>query len=112
MSPSTTTSADQRAGAIFAALGDGTRRAVLVAVASAGTTTPTELARQLPITRQAVTKHLGVLRDAGLIDAERVGRRIRYSTRPGSLHPAADWLARADASWAGRLDRLKARVER
>jgi DNA-binding transcriptional ArsR family regulator len=98
-------------GAVFAALADDTRRTVLDAVAERGTATATELTEVVPISRQAVAKHLGVLREAGLVDATRVGRETRYEPRPGALRPAASWLEATDRTWEDRLARLKQRVE-
>jgi DNA-binding transcriptional ArsR family regulator len=103
--------ADAGAGAIFAALADDTRRTVLGAVSRGDGATATELTEVVPISRQAVAKHLGVLRDAGLVEAERVGRETRYRARPGALRPAAIWLAEADAAWSDRLARLKRQAE-
>ena len=97
---------------VFAALGDPTRLAVLEAVATTGPITATELASELPITRQAVAKHLGVLRDAGLVTGERSGRETRYEARPDGLEPAGRWIADAGAAWDRRLARLRTRVER
>ncbi len=98
-------------GLIFAALADDTRRAVLDAVADRGSATATELTEVIPVSRQAVAKHLGVLRDAGLVEARRVGREMRYEVRVAALRPAATWLADADRAWDERLQRLKRRVE-
>lgn len=98
-------------GAIFAALADDTRRSVLDAVASRGSATATELTEVVPVSRQAVAKHLGVLRDAGLVDAQKIGRETRYEARAEALRPAAAWLAAADRTWGERLTRLKRRVE-
>ena len=102
-----TVPADARAGAIFAALADDTRRTILATISQRPSATATELSEVVPVTRQAVAKHLGVLRDAGLIEAERVGRETRYHTRSGALRPAAAWIADSDASWTSRLERLK-----
>ena len=110
-SRSTSASASASVGAIFAALADDTRRSVLDAVAERGTATATELTAVVPVSRQAVAKHLGVLRDAGLVEAVRSGRETRYAARAEALRPAVSWLAEADRAWAGRLDRLKQRVE-
>src|SRR3954453_15360072 len=66
---------------VFAALGDATRRTVYERLA-AGSTTATQLAAELPVTRQAVAKHLAVLEDAGLVRAERAGRERRFSPPP------------------------------
>ena len=103
---------DERAGAVFAALGDDTRRRIWRAVVDDGPVTATTLAGQVPVTRQAVTKHLRVLDQAGLVQADRVGRETRYVARPSTLRAASDWIAEADAAWSDRLERLKARAER
>ena len=97
---------------VFAALGDPTRITVLEAVAEAGPVTATELAAALPITRQAVSKHLAVLRDAGLVAGERLGRETRYEARSDGLEPAGRWIAEAGAAWDRRLSRLQGRVAR
>ena len=73
----------------------------------AGTATATELALELPITRQAITKHLTVLAEAGLVTSVRHGREARYRVVAGSLRPAADWIAHTEASWGRRVDRLQ-----
>lgn len=96
-----------RLDTVLAALADGTRRDLLDAVGRAGTTTATELARQLPISRQAVAKHLMILRDAGLVSDERMGRETRYRFVPGSLRMLDNWVADAEAAWGSRLDKLR-----
>jgi ArsR family transcriptional regulator, cadmium/lead-responsive transcriptional repressor len=98
------------AGAIFGALADDTRRDVLSAVAQAQGATATELAERLPITRQAVAKHLAVLRGAGLVTAEQDGREVRYRVVPGSLRPAGDWIDSTETQWQRRLARLRQQV--
>lgn len=99
-------------GAVFAALSDPTRRRMLDAMLSQGTTSVPQLTAELPITRQAVAKHLAALDQAGLIERARVtGREVHYQLRPGALHQAAAWLADADAAWERRLSRLKEVVE-
>jgi DNA-binding transcriptional ArsR family regulator len=96
------------AGAVLAALADPTRRDVLDAVAArSGAATATDLAAELPVTRQAIAKHLGVLRNAGLVTMVRQGRETRYRVVAGSLRPASDWIQRTEASWARRVDRLQ-----
>jgi DNA-binding transcriptional ArsR family regulator len=95
------------ADTVLGALGDPTRRAVLEAVAERGPLTPTELAGPAGISRQAVSKHLGVLEHAGLVRTERVGREARYEVIPGSLDPASVWLDRVGAAWDRRLTRLR-----
>jgi DNA-binding transcriptional ArsR family regulator len=99
-------------GPVFAALADPTRRWILETLTREGRTTVPALTQALPISRQAVAKHLLTLDDAGLV--ERVpgaSREVAYTLRPGALAPAADWLRDAEARWDQRLDRLKATVE-
>jgi DNA-binding transcriptional ArsR family regulator len=102
--------AEARAGAVFEALADATRRAVLRDVAEHGPRTATELAAGLPITRQAVAKHLAVLRDAGLVTHERAGREARFTARLAPLDDAERWLRVTGAAWDDRLARLEQRA--
>jgi DNA-binding transcriptional ArsR family regulator len=92
--------------AVFAALADPTRRAVLQRLLEDGPATATALAPAFPVSRQAVVKHLGVLGDAGLVTATRDGREVRYAARTEPMVEAASWLARAGAQWDARLARL------
>ena len=94
------------ADAALAALGDPTRRRVLELVALAGPVTSTQLADGLPVSRQAVAKHLAALEGAGLVRAERVGRESRYSLVPDGLDPVAAWVERVGSQWDDRLRRL------
>jgi DNA-binding transcriptional ArsR family regulator len=107
---SSRTDAEARAGAVFDALADPTRRTVLRHVAEQGPRTATELASDLPVTRQAVAKHLAVLREAGLVQPERLGRETRYSATLGPLTDAGRWLTRTGAAWDDRLARLAGRA--
>lgn len=75
-------------------------------MASRGTATATELAAELPVTRQAVAKQLGALADAGLLRATRVGRETRYAVTPQPLGEAAAWLVEMGAQWDERLAAL------
>ena len=102
--------AEARAGAVFDALADPTRRSVLRTVAERGPLTATALAASLPISRQAVSKHLGVLHAAGLVAADRVGREVRFAAVPDRMREAGRWLAATGAAWDARLDRLVARA--
>ena len=102
--------AEARAAAVFEALADPTRRSVLRDVAEQGPRTATELAAGLPVTRQAVAKHLAVLREAGLVAPERAGRETRFSATLGPLAEAGRWLDRTGRAWEGRLARLEARA--
>jgi DNA-binding transcriptional ArsR family regulator len=103
---------DEDLGALFAALADPTRRQVIRSLSGAEPVTASGLAAELPITRQAVAKHLAMLDDAGLVErAGGAGREVRYALRPGALGGAADWMRTAEAAWDGRLGRLKRSVE-
>jgi DNA-binding transcriptional ArsR family regulator len=92
--------------AVFDALGDPGRRALVASVADRGTATATELAAELPVTRQAVAKQLAFLADAGLLHATRVGRETRYEVTPQPLGEAAQWLVEMGARWDDRLAAL------
>jgi DNA-binding transcriptional ArsR family regulator len=99
-------------GPVFAALADPTRRFILERLTTEGMTSVPALTAELPITRQAVAKHLAMLGDAGLIErADGAGREVRYALRPGALGDAAGWMRRTEAAWDGRLERLKRSVE-
>lgn len=93
--------------AVFAALGDATRREVLRAVSRGEATTATELAARLPISRQAVSKHLDVLARAHLVYGRREGRETRFAATPAPLAHAMTWMAGVGAEWDARLARLK-----
>ena len=96
---------------VFAALGDPTRRAVLERLAT-GDATATQIAADLPVSRQAVAKHLGVLEDAGLVRARRSGRENRFSPTPAPLTEAISWMARVGGEWDDRLAALERYVSR
>jgi DNA-binding transcriptional ArsR family regulator len=95
---------------LFAALADPTRRSILRAVAEHGPITATALAGELPITRQAVAKHLGVLRHAGLVVGDRAGRETRFVADVAPLGELAAWAERTGRRWDVRLGRLRDRV--
>jgi DNA-binding transcriptional ArsR family regulator len=99
------------AGAVFAALADPTRRYVVRCLAEGGPITATELAERLPITRQAVTKHLAALHEAGLVERSRAGRETRYRLTPDPFTDAAAWMAEVGAGWERRLAALRDHVE-
>ncbi|CAN5438912.1 hypothetical protein BH10ACT1_BH10ACT1_39300 [soil metagenome] len=96
---------------MFAALADPTRRQILQAVGLRGATTATELAADLPVSRQAVVKHLQALALAGLVDSERVGREQRFRLTPAPLDEALRWMVEVGAAWDERLDRLRRRFD-
>jgi len=92
---------------VFVALADPSRRAILAALASGGPATATDLASRLPITRQAIAKHLGLLAEAGLVTAEPgERRRIRYRLQSAPMQLAQQFLAALARDWDGRLDAL------
>jgi DNA-binding transcriptional ArsR family regulator len=97
---------------VFAALADPTRRQVMIRLAGSGPSTATGLARDLPVTRQAVAKHLAALQEAGLVQGERVGREHRYRLTPAPLADAVSWMSSVGAQWDDRLDRLRRMVDR
>lgn len=99
------------ADAVFAALADPTRREVLRHLA-AGPVTQTELAGRLPVSRQAVAKHLATLAEAGLVVPERTGREVRYRLTPGPMVEAASWMADVGSAWDRRLAALRGRLQR
>ncbi len=103
--------ASAAASAVFAALGDPTRLQLLDWLASGEGRTATQLAGMLPISRQAVAKHLEVLNEAGVVESVRVGRETRYEVNATGLDPATAWLERRSAAWDRRLAALAEHVE-
>jgi DNA-binding transcriptional ArsR family regulator len=99
------------ADAVFAALADPTRRGIYRELASGRADTASALARTLPITRQAVSKHLAALADAGLVESQRDGRETRYRPTPEPLRDATAWMAEVGALWDTRLAALARLVE-
>ncbi len=98
---------------VFAALADPTRRVILAALATDGPATATDLAERLPVSRQAIAKHLTLLSDAGLVMPE-LGerRRIRYRLRSAPMRVAQRYLAALARDWDGPLDALKDHLDR
>jgi DNA-binding transcriptional ArsR family regulator len=97
--------------AVFEALADPTRRAVIRSLASEGPSTLTELSARLPVTRQAVSKHLSLLEEAGLVTPSGEVRGRRYAFTPAPLTDAVGWMVDIGADWDSRLERLKRNVE-
>jgi DNA-binding transcriptional ArsR family regulator len=97
---------------VFVALADPTRRRVVETLARGGTVTATGLAAQLPITRQAVAKHLAALHGADLVRSRRVGRETQYELRPQPLDEATRWIQMVGAEWDDRLEALRRSVEK
>jgi DNA-binding transcriptional ArsR family regulator len=96
---------------VFGALSDPTRRGLLERLVADGPDTATNLVAGLPVSRQAVVKHLQVLADAGLVTPERHGREVRYAASADPLGAAVGWMLSAGAQWDRRLERLRARFD-
>jgi DNA-binding transcriptional ArsR family regulator len=93
---------------VFTALADPSRRAILAALAAGGPATATDLATRLPITRQAIAKHMALLAEAGLVAAE-LGerRRVRYRLRSAPMQVAQQFLAALARDWDSQLESLQ-----
>ena len=96
---------------VFPALADPTRRVLLDRLRAAGALSLAELSAELPMSRQAVTKHLEVLRVAGLVRVRREGRERLHELVPQPLRSVDDWLAPYAAEWDRRLARLRAQLD-
>jgi DNA-binding transcriptional ArsR family regulator len=93
---------------VFTALADPTRRRILAALAASGPATATDLAARLPITRQAIAKHLALLAEAGLVAAEPgERRRVRYRLRSAPMQVAQQFLAALARDWDQQLEALQ-----
>ncbi len=101
----------EEVGDVLTALADRTRRQLLDVLADVGEASATTLAARLPVSRQAVVKHLQVLEAAGLVAGVRAGREVRYSVRPDPLDVSARWLAELSTAWDRRLRSLKRAAE-
>lgn len=96
---------------VFAALGDRTRLSLLRRLSDGQSQSIARLSQDTSLTRQAVTKHLHVLKSAGLVESVRVGRESRFAYRPEPIIEAKAYLAAVSAQWDEALARLKAFVE-
>ena len=93
---------------VFSALADPTRRDVVASLSAADAeVTASGLAARLPMSRQAVAKHLAALERAGLVEPRRAGRETRYRLTPEPLDDAMAWMAEVGAAWDARLRRLE-----
>jgi DNA-binding transcriptional ArsR family regulator len=92
---------------VFAALSDPMRRDVLERIGAAGEASATQLARDLPISRQAIAKHLASLAAADLIADRRSGREVLYRVTPAPMSGAMCWMATVGAQWDDRLASLR-----
>lgn len=102
-----TTEGEQAPEDVLVALADPIRREVLATLAREGGATSTSLAASLPITRQAVAKHLAVLDRAGLVRAHRAGREVRYEADLQPLRRTTRWMDTLTAQWEHRLNAIK-----
>jgi len=97
---------------VFVALADPTRRGILATLAATGPATATDLADRLPVTRQAIAKHLALLAEAGLVTAEPgERRRVRYRLRSAPMRVAQQFLAALASDWDDRLEALMDHLE-
>jgi DNA-binding transcriptional ArsR family regulator len=101
-----------REDSVFSALSDPGRRRLLETLAGCESASLTELAAQLPVTRQAVSKHLATLGEAGLVESARAGRETRYRLTPKPLGEALAWMEKVGDQWDERLARLRDHLAR
>lgn len=94
----------------FSALGDPVRRSIVQSLLSSPATVR-DLAAPFDISRPAVSKHLRVLKEAGIVESQTVGRQNWYTVRPGALDDANEWLDEVQAMWGSALRSLKHYVE-
>jgi DNA-binding transcriptional ArsR family regulator len=106
-----TVPADDTVGRVLTALADPTRRAVFERVATAGPLTATALAADLPVSRQAISKHLDHLAAAGLVQPDRIGRETRWTATPRPLETTTSWFEDIGAAWDRRLGALARRID-
>lgn len=92
---------------LFKTLADPTRRAIFERLCREGEQTVGALTTRARISQPAVSKHLGVLKQAGLVHDRHEGRHTHYSARPGALAPLIDWTGQMAAFWQSRFDRLE-----
>jgi DNA-binding transcriptional ArsR family regulator len=98
--------------ALFKTLADPTRRAIFERLCRDGEQTVGTLTASAGVSQPAVSKHLGVLKQAGLVRDRRQGRQTHYSAEPGALAPLVDWTSRMTGFWQGRFDDLEDLLKR
>ena len=96
---------------IFQALADPSRRAILESL-TRGEAAVKDLTARFDISQPAVSQHLATLRDAGLVNGRRQGRRVYYRVEPRGMKPLIDWIAHYRAFWAERVERLEQLLEK
>jgi DNA-binding transcriptional ArsR family regulator len=97
---------------LFKALADPTRRAILERLVRRGEQNVVALTHHAGVSQPAVSKHLGVLKQAGLVRDRREGRQTHYSAEPKGLGPLIEWMRFYDAFWHERFDRLENLLQR
>ena len=97
---------------LFSTLADPTRRAIFERLCRDGAQTVRALTDRAGVSQPAVSKHLGVLKHAGLVRDRRAGRQTHYSARPQGLRPLIDWMGLYGAFWRDRFDRLESLLDR
>lgn len=98
---------DQTHDILFRTLGDPTRRAIFEQLCRSGEQTVRVLTEHAGVSQPAVSKHLAVLKQAGLVRDRQDGRQTHYSARPAALGPLVDWTRRMTGFWEGRFDDLE-----
>jgi DNA-binding transcriptional ArsR family regulator len=98
--------------AIFRTLADPTRRAIFERLCREGEQTVGALTVRAKVSQPAVSKHLGVLKRAGLVRDRQDGRQTHYSAQPGALAPLTDWTSQMTGFWQRHLDRLEDLLKR
>lgn len=98
--------------ALFKSLADPTRRAIFETLCREGELPVTALTDRASISQPAVSKHLGILREAGLTSARQQGRQTFYSAEPASLELVQDWVNEMRAFWDHRIDKLETLLNR
>ncbi len=101
-----------RQDVLFKTLSDPTRRAIFEGLCRSGEQTVAAVTARAGISQPAVSKHLGLLKQAGLVADRHAGRQTHYSARPAALAPLIDWTSRMAAFWEGRLDDLETLLAR
>lgn len=97
---------------LFKSLADATRRAIFERLIRDGEQTVQALTIPSGVSQPAVSKHLGILKHAGLVRDRREGREVHYSAQPEALAPLMDWMTLYGAFWRERFDRLEALLKR
>ena len=98
--------------ALFKTLADPTRRAIFERLSRDGEQTVRALTDRAGVSQPAVSKHLGVLKHAGLVRDRREGRETHYRAQPQALAPLIDWMSLYGAFWRERFDRLESLLKR